>query len=316
MSAADRPISTVGRIERWIFAPGDARRLAGVRIGLCLVLAGRLSRPMYLEMTGQPRVLFRPISFMRMFPSMPSAHWVLAIQVVSVLACLLGAAGLFASVALPVAWVGSLFLNGMWASVGQPMHNETFLILGLFPLLFAPTADAWPLRARWTKLRPPEPSPRYGWPVRTAMIVVAGGYFFSGLNKLIYSGPAWFLSDNLRWVLYGISDQNPRPIGPAIFLASHPILSHLAAAGTFVAELGFPLVLRWPRSAWFFIPAVVALHVGIGLTMHLDYSAWALTVIVLFVPWDGLADWRALAGHRDRDRRMALIERDLGDVKA
>src|SRR5205085_496819 len=123
------------------------------------------------------------------------------------------------------------------------------------------------------------------------------GYFFTGVYKLAFSGVAWITSDNLRWVMYGISAENPHPIGPAIFLASHPLLAHLAAAATIVIEVGFPICLWKPRAALFFVPGAVLLHLGIGLTMHLDYSAWALAVVVLFVPWDVLADgvrrWRA-----------------------
>ena len=285
--------SVIGRIEGWIFAPGDARRLAAVRIGLFLALAVRLSRPMYAQLGAQPAVLYRPISFMHLFRSMPSGAGVIAIQVVAVVACVLAAAGIMARVALPIGWLGALFLNGMWTSLGQPMHNETLLMLALVPLLFAPTAEAWSVPA-WIRRRPvPGPSVGYGWPVRTAMIVVAGGYFFSGVYKLVFSGLAWVTSDNIRWVMYAISDENARPIGPALYVASHPLLAHLAAALTLVTELGFPICLWKPRAAWFFVPGAVLLHLGTGLTMHLDYSAWALTVVVLFIPWDVLADRRA-----------------------
>ena len=139
--------SVIGRIEGWIFAPGDARRLAAVRIGLFLALAVRLSRPMYAQLGAQPAVLYRPISFMHLFRSMPSGAGVIAIQVVAVVACVLAAAGIMARVAPPIGWLGALFLNGMWTSLGQPMHNETLLMLALVPLLFAPTADAWSVPA-------------------------------------------------------------------------------------------------------------------------------------------------------------------------
>src|SRR5438128_683336 len=36
--------SAFDAIERWLFAPGSARRLAAVRIGLCVTLAARLAR--------------------------------------------------------------------------------------------------------------------------------------------------------------------------------------------------------------------------------------------------------------------------------
>ena len=60
------------RLERWVFAPGDPRRLAAVRIGLCSLLALRLSRPLFVRLAGQPAVLFRPLSFMHLLPAMPS----------------------------------------------------------------------------------------------------------------------------------------------------------------------------------------------------------------------------------------------------
>ena len=296
MPAADGVRGPVRGIEGWIFGPGSAERLAAVRIGLCLLLAGRLSRPLYLQLAGQPRALYRPISFMHLFPSMPPAGVVIAVQAIAVTACVLGAAGVFARFAIPVAWVGAFFLNGMWTSVGQPMHNDTHLILGVVPLLFAPTTDAWSLANRRRGAAPPAPSVRYGWPLRTAMIVVAGGYFFSGFSKVIFSGPAWVLGDNLRWALYAVSDQNARPIVSAVLLASHPLLTHAAAAGALLTELGFPVVLWKPKAAWFFVPSAVLLHAGIGLTMHLDYSAWALTAIVVFVPWDVLSDRLARRG--------------------
>ncbi len=290
MRARDGLMGPLGRVEGWIFRPGDPRRLAACRIGLCLVLAARLSRPLYLQLAGQPRPLFRPISFMHLFGQMPGAGAVLTVQVVAVAACLLATAGVVARVAMPVAWLGAIFLNGMWSSIGQPMHNDTLLLLAMVPLLFARTADAWSL-ASWRGHRPlPGPSALYGWPVRTAMVVVAGGYFFSGLAKLVFSGPAWVLGDNMRWILYGISDENVRPIGTALFLAGHPLLAHLMAASALAIELGFPVVLWKPRAVWLLLPAVVLLHLGIGITMHLDYSAWALTAIVLFVPWEAVAD--------------------------
>jgi hypothetical protein len=120
--------------------------------------------------------------------------------------------------------------------------------------------------------------------------VVAGAYFFSGLAKLLHAGPAWVTSGNLRWVLYAASDAQPTPNPFALFVADRPLLAHLAAAATLAVELGFPLLLWRPRLAWLFVPAVLAMHAGIGLAMHLDYSAMAATVLVVLVDWPALAD--------------------------
>jgi hypothetical protein len=278
------------RIDGWLFAPGDPRRLAAVRIGLGGLLAARLAGGPYLELAAQPPALFRPISFLRLLDRMPSPEVVAALQAFALAAAVLATVGLLTRITLPLAWLAALPLVAMTSSLGKVVHNDVLLLLCLVPLLPAPTGAAWSLDAR---LRPTaRPGPAFGWPVRTAMVVVAGAYCFSGLAKLFHAGPAWVLSDNLRWVLYGSSDGQPAPNPFALFVADRPLLAHLVAAATLAVELGFPLVLWRPRLAWLFVPAVVALHAGIGLALRLDYSVMAATVLVVMVDWPALADRR------------------------
>jgi hypothetical protein len=274
----------VRRAERWLFAPGSVERLAAVRIGLCAILAGRLAFGPYLELVAQPQELFRPISFMGLLPSMPPWGAVLGIQLLGIGAAILAAVGQRTRFTLPLAWACGVFLNGMLTSTGKVVHNDVLLLLCLVPLLVAPAGDAWSFDSRRAALGPrARVSARYGWPVRTAAVVVAGAYFFAGLAKLLNSGPAWVTSDNLRWALYASGDS-----GVALFVADRPWLSHLLAAATLLLELGFPLVLLFPRTAWLFVPGAVALHTGIWLAMGLDYSAQAATVVVVFVNWPSL----------------------------
>jgi hypothetical protein len=288
------------RLEAWLFAPGDPRRLAAVRIGLCGLLAARLAAGPYAELASQPAALFRPVSFLRLLDRMPPRGLVVALQVLAVACALLAAAGLWTRVALPLAWAAALPLVAMTSSLGKVVHNDVLLLLCLVPLLPSPAGAAWSLDAR-RRPDPPggpkapprtPPSVAFGWPVRTAMVVVAGAYFCSGLAKLLHAGLGWVTSDNLRWVLYASSDTQPAPNPYALFVADRPALAHLLAAATLVVELGFPLVLWRPRLAWLFLPAALALHAGIGLAMRLDYSAMAATAVVVLVDWPALADRR------------------------
>jgi hypothetical protein len=276
------------RAEGWLFAPGDPRRLAAVRIGLGGLLAARLAGGPYLELAAQPPALFRPISFLRLLDRMPSPEVVAALQALALAAAVLATVGLLTRITLPLAWLAALPLVAMTSSLGKVVHNDVLLLLCLVPLLPSPAGAAWSLDAR---LRPKAlPAPAFGWPVRTAMVVVAGAYLFSGLAKLFHAGLAWVLSDNLRWVLYASSDGQPAPNPFALSVADRPLLAHLVAAATLAVELGFPLVLWRPRLAWLFVPSVVALHAGIGLAMRLDYSVMAATVLVVMVDWAALAD--------------------------
>jgi hypothetical protein len=269
------------RAERILFPAATARELAALRIGLCAILAGRLAFGPYAEVAGQPRELFRPISFMELLPGMPPKPLVVALQALGVLAAVLAALGLRTRVTLPLAWACGVFLNGMLTSTGKVVHNDLVLLLCLVPLLAARSADAWSLDAkRAAGTRPDLASRLYGWPLRTAAIVVAGAYFFAGLAKLVNSGPAWVTSDNLRWALYASGDSDL-----ALFIADRPWLAHVLAAGTLLVELGFPLVLLFPRTAWIFVTGAVALHAGIWLAMGLDYSAQAATAVVVFTNW-------------------------------
>jgi hypothetical protein len=273
------------RAEAWLFAPGDPRRLAVLRIGLCGLLAVRLATGPYAELASQPAALFRPISFLRALDRMPPRGLVVALQALAVAAAVLAAAGLWARVVLPLAWAAALPLVAMTSSLGKVVHNDVLLLLCLVPLLPAPTGAAWSVSPGGRKAPPPSPGVAFGWPVRTAMVVVAGAYFFSGLAKLLHAGPAWVTSGNLRWVLYASSDQQPVPNPYALFVADRPALAHLLAAATLAVELGFPLVLWRPRLAWLFLPAAVALHAGIWLAMRLDYSIMAATAVLVMVDW-------------------------------
>lgn len=280
--------AALARAEAWLFAPGDPRRLAAVRIGLCALLAARLAGGPYPELATQPEALFRPISFLRLLDRMPSPEAVAVLQAFALGAAVLATVGLLTRFTLPAAWLAALPLVAMTSSLGKVVHNDVLLLLCLVPLLPAPAGAAWSLDARQRPVA--RPGPAFGWPVRTAMVVVAGAYFFSGLAKLFHAGPAWVASGNLRWVLYASSDAQPEPNPFALFVADRPLLAQLIAAATLAVELGFPLVLWRPGLAWLFVPAVVAMHAGIGLAMHLDYSVMAATVLVVLVDWPALAD--------------------------
>jgi len=283
------------RPDRWLFAAGSARRLAAVRIALCALLALRVGlRPsLYLDLSQQEASLFRPLSWAKLFDHMPSRGVLLVALIVCVVAALCAAAGFRGRIALPVAWVAGVFLNGFLTSQGKVVHNDVLLLLCMFVLIPARHSDAWSVDA-WRRRRrgqapPPDESVSYGWPVRTAMVLIAFTYCITGLHKLQYTGLAWASSDNLRWVLYTASDsQNGNSLG--LFIANHPLLSHLFAWGTLVLECTFPLALLWPVSRWLYVPGVVGMHAGIYATMHLNYVAMASTVVIVYVNWAWIAD--------------------------
>lgn len=290
-------MTAVRAVERFIFAPEDARRLAAVRIGLFGLLAIRLAtNDDFAAVAGQPEALFDPVSLFHLLPSMPSPELASVAQVLGVIAALLAAAGLFPRLTFPAAFCVALFLHLMVNATGKIIHNDVVLMLCLMPLVASPRAAsaAWSVslsRHRAVRAGARTKGEAYGWPIRTAMVVVALAYLFAGFQKLRYSGLDWVTTDNLRWVLLASSDAGASPNGLALFVAERDWLVHVFAAGTIALETGFWLCLPFARLRWLLVPGAVSLHFGIYLAMGLDYSAQALSVIIVFVNWVPVVRW-------------------------
>jgi hypothetical protein len=281
-----RPEQLLRRVDGWVFAVEDARRLAAVRIALCGLLAVRLAIADYGSVAHEPAAFFHPVFYMKLFARMPSPEVATTLQICGIITALAAAAGLAIRLSLSLALVCSLVLNGMLNSAGRVIVGDAVLILCLLLLLACGTAaaEAWSLNR---KSSAPARSVRYGWPIRTAMIAVALAYFFAGFQKWRYSGLPWMTSDNLRLILY---DQ-AHPSGLALFIANRPLLAHVFAAGALLLETCFPLVLFVPRLRWLLIPGAVAMHVAIRIALRLDYSAQWLTAVIVFVNWPVVVAW-------------------------
>lgn len=283
--------AVIRRFNRWLFAAGDPRRLAALRIGLCLVVAARLARPLFAGLAGQPEPLFRPKSFMVLFDAMPGRTFTIEVQVLSIALLTAAAVGLGSRVALPLGWAGAMILFGMENSLGKVIHHDLLPLLVMIPLLPARTDAAWSIRPA----RRPAAWATTGWPVRTAGLLLVGAYLIAGIVKLVLSGPAWVVGPNLRHVLYAASDaQGGNAL--ALFVADRPILASAVAAGALLFELTLWIALVRPRLASVYVAWAAALHTGIWLTIGINYVSWAITVAVVLVDWPTIID--RLAAHR------------------
>lgn len=274
----------------WLYAPGSARHLAALRIGLCLLLAVRIAvRPnLYLDLADKPDELFQPVSYTELLSGWPSHGVLLAVMVAAVLLSLLAAAGAAGRVTVPLALACSMFLNGLVASQGKVIHPEILLTLCLLALVPARHSDVWSVDALRARRRgqaaAPDAGSDYGWPVRTMALLVCGSYLFAGAQKLSVSGLDWATSDNLRWVLYSASDrQGGNDLG--LFFADRPLLAHVMAWSTLALECGFVAVLLHRRLRLPLVLGAAGLHLGVMFTMDLYYAHQALIAgLVLLGP--------------------------------
>jgi hypothetical protein len=275
VTATETALRPLHALDERLVRPGSAHRLAIVRTGLAAAILVRLALRQWWLASRQPAALFDPMFAVGWLSQVPPVGVLIAVQVVGVAAAVAAIAGRRVSVTFPVAWVSYLLLAGLWSSAGKILHNDVLLLLASAPFLFAPGDARLGDRSRST---------RWGWPVRTSLIIVGLVYFLAGFQKLHHSGLAWVTSDNLRWVLYtgARSDRCPAP-GLARAIAGNAALCHAIAAVTLAIELSAPVVLYFRRSRpWFFV-AVLLLHGGIWIALGLDYWAWIMCVGVVAV---------------------------------
>ena len=252
-----------------------------MRMMIAALLCLRLATGPYRGLAEQPAALFRPVWFLSWLDEVPPVGVLVAIQVAGVVAGALAVIGWRERGTFVAAWLSLLVLAGLHASRGKVQHNDLPLLLVAGVLAAAPVG----LRALDQRR-----SVAWGWPVRTSLLVVCGAYFLTGFQKVVSSGPAWVLSDNLRNVLYGARFTGRAPTDEvALFIADRPWLSHLVALATIVIELGAVVALARPRLRPAYVGAVALLHLSIYLTHGLDYSMWVGTAAVVLIDWHALA---------------------------
>lgn len=273
-----------------LFAPTTARQLVRARVALAALLGLRIALSPFPALAGQPAALFRPVSFLQVLDAMPSRPVIAGLQVAGA-----GAAGLVLArrwprAAFAVAWLVLLVLAGLRSSLGKILHNDVLLLIGAFPLLFAPPVAESDLD------RPARA--RYGWPLSVGLAAVSLSYFLAGVAKLRHSGLAWVASDNMGYVM-AAAGHSGKPAWPevAIWVSQQPWLTRAIAAGILGLELAFPVALLWPRTRPWFAALVAVLHAGTWVTLGLDYWLWIGTAAVLLLagPHD---PGRSAAGRR------------------
>jgi hypothetical protein len=276
----------VARIDGWLFAPEPEARLRLLRAGIAAVLAARCATGPFARLGGQPEALFQPVWLLEWLERMPSRDVLVALQVVGAAAGLLALVRVRERLTFAVATGSLLVLEACSASRGKVQHNALPLLLVACVLVVAPT-----VRARRAD---PRPDARWGWPVRTSVVLVGGIYFLTGFQKVVSSGPAWVLSDNLRNVMYAAPLRGKAPTDSVSrAIAERAWLAHVVALATLVIELGGAAVIVWARARPAYVLAATSLHVGVWLTHGLDYSLWVATAAVVLIDWQEVVTrWR------------------------
>jgi hypothetical protein len=188
-----------------------------------------------------------------------------------------GALGLMSRLSCAVAAIAFYWFSGLGYSFGKPHHDKVALALTLAALPFARTGAALSLDALWRRrLVRPEAAGHYvrGTPIRIAQVTLAIGYCGAGLSKLLLGGVTWFNGYTLQGIMLGHDGYLSRVVGQS------PWLCQIQSVAVVAVQVLFPLVLVWPRSRWFFLPAAMGFHLMTWMTM--DTGPYMRVWLMLF----------------------------------
>jgi hypothetical protein len=227
-------------------------------------------------------------------PPLPAqVETVLPWLLVSGLLC--GAIGLVSQVACAIALISALYLLGLRHGL-RTHHTTIALKFWLLAFALTPATDVWSMDAVIARQLGTEiaPAPEaYGWCLALCRTVLAVMIFATGVAKLRnMSRTAGFchrgnLSDLLRLHDYPLVFVKPL-FSVSRVVGRFPWLERAFTVGVISAELGFPIALFWPVTAWLFVPAILAMIIGFRLFIGARFDLMGAGVVVLFLPWGRL----------------------------
>lgn len=247
--------------------------------------------------------------------------------VVTKVAWVLAAVGLFSRVSAVVTAVGVSFLHGMFFGSNSLNHNWFLPTYALIALCFARTNDPWSVDyhlKKWWRGRPPKPEGTLadtGLARKIVLVLAVGFYFTAGMSKLAAAGPAW--ADGHTIAYFAADRGQSHPLGP--FLAGNLGLCTLLAVMSLILELGAPAALFSRTARYGLLLGWAFMHVGIRLSIGPRY--WEnILCLVLLIDWGAAGravrarvKGPSLASRRDLPTPIAFREvkrQTLGGVAA
>jgi hypothetical protein len=272
----------------------DARTLAAARVAVGLVLLMNLVTravdlpAMYSDAGILPRSVVRDF-----YQSAGAWRWSLHMLGGSTeFQAILFAIAVVLAMALLVGYRTRLATMGSWLLLASLHVRMPLLVTGgdvllcmlLFWGMFLPWGGTWSLDARRREKPEREPGGRQVLSPASAAILLQVGlmYLMTGWGKC---NAYWFSGEAIQNALS--YDMIARPLGQQ--LLRYPELLKLLTWATLLLELAGPLLLFFPIGTRYVrpltVPAFVALHVGIELTMRVTVFSFAsLAALVLFLP--------------------------------
>lgn len=247
-----------------------------------------------LQALSFPSELWLPQGLLVFFET-PFSISTSAIQIIdwvwqlSALLCIFGFGFKYFSV---VFLILTFFVHNVGHSFGYQTHSIMPLIVGLMILTFSPAAERLSIDS-YLKKKKSSSLEDVNLAVLTVRIVFCFIFFAAGLSKLVNGGLDWFLSDNLQNVFIQTQVYFPdtkkwvTSLGVPLYLAQHPLLCQILAAGTILLELITPLALLKGRVRNGIIFFIFLAQVGFYFALMANFRSY----LALYLFW---FNWRSI----------------------
>ena len=276
-------------------------RIVAVSLQLWLITMERLTIMQVSRMVTLPDTLYQPLLILRLlalpfgesFKPAPETFQVIA--TLTIIAGVMAFIGLFTNFSLLVFTLGNLIIIALNYSFGEFHHPDALMMFTLIALTLSPSGRVLSIDS-WIRRKQVGSSAENGgsysilearsmfarWPVKLIQCFYGLIYLSSAVAKLHNAGLDWMNGYTLR---FNLLDSGVRPVYPlGMWLGGQQELAVIASWMTFLFEGTFWLVPIFPRLAWLYVPAGIAIHLGIFLTMGPDFFEFMILYIV-FIPW-------------------------------
>jgi hypothetical protein len=286
-------------LERFYFAPAPPTGLAICRIWLYAFVIYVVLDNDVRQWASVPTDLWRPILLLRWVPqSIVSIEVLSAARLALLAAAGCSLLGFATNVSTRLTLALAIFVFGLTQCFSKVNHGLTLVMFALGILALSRCGDALSLDAWWNRRRgrpAPAASGEYRWPIALMQALMMTAFFASAVCKLRNSGLAWVTSDHLlNTLLRNHYTGHGPPTSLGLWLVQFPLLCHVVAALSLWSEFSAPLALysRWYR--WLVVPSLLAMQVGIYLTMGVAFEGFWVCYL-FWVDWNWVAACRQLA---------------------
>ncbi len=217
----------------------------------------------------------------------------------------LSAIGLCTRSSTVIAFILSPYLFGLPQNFGKTHYSTAIIVLIMAVLAASRCGGGWSLdhviRNAWCRrhgsAEPPRWSGEYTWPIRLIWVLMVIIFFAAGIAKILLSGIAWVVSDNMMWVLIRHHYTHDPPTSWGLYLAQYRWLSQWLALATIVIETGAPLALVSRRLRLLFVPGWLVMQLGIWLLLGVLFLPF-LFCYPFWIPWDRMGRFIAAPSRR------------------